>query len=159
MKGILNFFLVIKVCFYLAICPQLGVWFYSTPDPAAQIFSTVHRKNRVKDTTVNRVYINQLPPAPSAVSLLGGLRPTKAQHKPATVEEDAHNRISYWQDKKNTDVVAKAISVSGKLKQQQIDEKKDPVLGPILSRDYSKPDLRMFPLLKSITNSLQVLAS
>jgi len=104
-------------------------------------------------------YISQLPPAPSAVSLLGGMRPTKAQSKPATIEEDVHNRISYWQDKKNTDVVAKAISVSNKLKQQQVDEKKDPITGPILARDYSKPDLRMFPLLKSISNSLHKLTS
>jgi len=99
--------------------------------------------------------ISQLAPAPSAVSLLGGYRPTKPINKPATVEEDAHNRISYWQDKTNNDLAAKAIIVSDKLKEQQVDEIKN---NPLLGRDYSKPDLRMFPLLKSITKSLKKLA-
>ena len=99
-------------------------------------------------------YISQLPSPPSAVSLLGGQRPT-AMHKPATVEEDAHNRISYWQDKKNHELVTKSIVVAENLKKQQEVEKNDPILG----RDYTKPDLRMFPLLKSISNSLKSLST
>ena len=37
----------------------------------------------------------------------------------------------------------------------QVDEIKN---NPLLGRDYSKPDLRMFPLLKSITKSLKKLS-
>ena len=46
-------------------------------------------------------------------------------------------------------------SVAENLKKQQEVEKNDPILG----RDYTKPDLRMFPLLKSISNSLKSLST
>ena len=96
---------------------------------------------------------SQLPTPPDSVSLLGGKRPSKPSFKPNSIQEEVYDKIKYWQEKKNTELVSKAIVVGDKLKKQREEEKDDATLG----YDYSKPDLRMYPILKSIYASLQTL--
>ena len=99
-----------------------------------------------------------LPPPPKVTSLLGGLRPKTAIGNPTTTAEDAYNKIIYWQAKRNNNLTKQTMSVSNEMKKQKEANKKNIINDPKY-RDYTKPDLRMFPLLESINQSLTKLTS